>query len=265
LGISGQVEVVGLHKAFGPKEVLRDISLSVGPGEAVAILGPTGCGKSVFLKHIVGLLVPDAGEVRIGGSPVHRMTGEELRVVRSQIGLVFQGAALFDSMSVGDNVAFPLRRHRKLPPHIVKEIVAQKLSLVGMEGTEGLMPSDLSGGMRKRVGIARALALDPVIVLYDEPTAGLDPVTARAVDRLMAMLHEQMRTTTIVVTHDLVTAFAVAQRIAVMHEGRFVAMGTPAEIRASDVPVVQEFVSSSAVRLPARGPQAGAASAGVAR
>ncbi|MDR5697615.1 MAG: ABC transporter ATP-binding protein [Armatimonadota bacterium] len=251
MGISGRIEVVGLRKAFGHKEVLRGISLSVEPAEAVAILGPSGCGKSVLLKHVVGLLTPDAGEVRLNGVPVHRMTSEELQVVRSQIGMVFQGAALFDSLSVGENVAFPLRRHRNLRSQEVEEIVAEKLRLVGMEGTEDLMPSDLSGGMRKRVGIARALALNPVIVLYDEPTAGLDPVTARAVDRLMVRLHEQMRTTTVVVTHDLVTAFAVAQRIAVMHEGLFVALGTPQQIRTSSDPIVAEFVRSSALGTPA--------------
>jgi phospholipid/cholesterol/gamma-HCH transport system ATP-binding protein len=245
--IRGRIGVVDLHKAFGPNEVLRGISLSVSPGEAVAILGPSGCGKTVFLKHIVGLLTPDAGEVRLNDTPVHLMPAQALQNARSQIGVVFQGSALFDSLSVGDNVAFPLRRHRKLPSHAVKEIVAQKLNLVGMEGTENLMPSDLSSGMRKRVGIARALALDPVIVLYDEPTAGLDPVTARKVDRLMATLHKQMLTTTVLVTHDLLTAFAVAQHIAVMHEGRFVTVGTPDEIRASDSPVVAEFVRSSAV------------------
>jgi phospholipid/cholesterol/gamma-HCH transport system ATP-binding protein len=250
LGISGRIEVVGLHKAFGSKEVLRGISLAVPPGEAVAILGPSGCGKSVFLKHVVGLLTPDAGEVRLNGAPVHRMTPEALQAARAQIGVVFQSAALFDSLSVGENVAFPLRRHRNLAFHAVKEIVAEKLRLVGMEGTEDLMPSDLSGGMRKRVGIARALAPDPVIVLYDEPTGGLDPVTARTVDRLMARLHQRMRTTTVAVTHDLVTAFAVAQRIAVMHEGLFVALGTPEEIRASTDPVVQEFLRSSAIGAP---------------
>ncbi len=245
--LTGRVEVEDLHKALGGQPVLRGLTLHVQPGEAVAILGPSGCGKTVFLRHVVGLLAPDRGEVRLDGEAVHRLPPPRLREVRAQIGMVFQGAALFDSLTVGENVAFPLRRHRRLPESRVKEIVAEKLNLVGMGGTEDKMPAELSGGMRKRVGIARALVLDPRIVLYDEPTAGLDPVTARAVDRLMASLRAQTRTTTVLVTHDLLTAFAVADRIAVMESGRFVVTGSKEEVRGSSHPLVQAFLRSSGI------------------
>lgn len=243
--LSGQIQVEGLHKSLGGQPVLRGLTLQVQPGEAVAILGPSGCGKTVFLRHVVGLLTPDRGEVRLDGAAVHQLPGARLRELRAQIGMVFQGAALFDSLTVGENVAFPLRRHRRLSELRIKEIVAEKLNLVGMGGTEDKMPSELSGGMRKRVGIARALALDPKIVLYDEPTAGLDPVTARAMDRLMASLRAQTRTTILLVTHDLLTAFAVADRIAVMEAGRFVVTGTKEEVWASTHPLVQAFLRSS--------------------
>lgn len=243
--LSGRIEVDDLHKTLGGRPVLRGLSLRVAPGEAVAILGPSGCGKTVFLRHLVGLLAPDRGEVRLDGEAVHRLAPQRLREVRAQVGVVFQGAALLDSLTVGENVAFPLRRHRRLPESRLKEIVAEKLNLVGMGGTEDRMPAELSGGMRKRVGIARALALDPRIVLYDEPTAGLDPVTARAVDRLMADVRRKTGTTTVLVTHDLLTAFAVADRVAVMDSGRFVAAGSPDEIRRSPHPLARAFLRSS--------------------
>ncbi len=245
--LEGRIEVEDLHAQLGGRRVLEGVSLHVQPGEAVAIVGPSGCGKTVFLKHVVGLLTPIRGEVRLDGVAVHRMDPGTLRSVRSQIGVVFQGGALFDSLTVGENVAFPLRRHRSLPEERVQEIVAETLNLVGMGGTEDLMPGQLSGGMRKRVGIARALVLRPKVVLYDEPTAGLDPVTARAVDRLMAFLREHTRTTTVLVTHDLITAFAVADRIAVMEAGRIVAAGSLEEIRASRHPLVRAFLESSAL------------------
>ncbi|MER3461076.1 MAG: ABC transporter ATP-binding protein, partial [candidate division GAL15 bacterium] len=210
--LTGRVEVQDLYKDLGGQPVLRGISLEVAPGEAVAILGPSGCGKTVFLRHLVGLLVPDRGGVRLDGETLHRLPPARLREIRAQVGMVFQGAALLDSLTVGENVAFPLRRHRRVPESRLKEIVAEKLNLVGMGGTEDRMPAELSGGMRKRVAIARALALDPKIVLYDEPTAGLDPVTARAVDRLMTEVRRKTGTTTVLVTHDLLTAFAVADR-----------------------------------------------------
>ncbi len=245
--LAGRIEVDALHKSFDGHEVLCGVSLAVEPGEAVAILGSSGAGKSVLLKHLVGLLRPDRGEVRIDGLPVHALPPLALDALRVQIGMVFQGAALLDSLTVAENVAFPLRRHRRLPEETIHRIVAEKLELVGMEKSAHLMPSELSGGMRKRVGIARALALDPRILLYDEPTAGLDPVTARSVDELMAHVRTATRTTTVFVTHDLLTVFRVADRVAVLDGGRIVAVHTPNSLLRSDHPVVQAFLRSSLV------------------
>ncbi len=246
----GRIELVDLHKSFGDQEVLRGVSLSVEPGQAVAILGPSGAGKSVLLKHVVGLLRPDRGEVRIDGHVVHALPPVELARLRTQIGMVFQGAALLDSLTVAENVAFPLRRHRRLDERTLQEVVAEKLKLVGMEGTENLFPAQLSGGMRKRVGIARALALEPRILLYDEPTGGLDPVTARAVDDLMVRVRAQTGATTVLVTHDLVSAFRVADRIAVLEGGRLVADAPPHALWRSEHPVVQAFLRASLLNSP---------------
>ncbi|MDR7415417.1 MAG: ABC transporter ATP-binding protein [Armatimonadota bacterium] len=248
--LEGRIEVVDLHKSFGTQAVLRGISLVVEPGESVAILGPSGAGKSVLLKHMVGLLQPDLGEVRIDGHPVHTLRGPQLGALRMQMGMVFQGSALLDSLTVGENVAFPLRRHRRMDEGTLQEKVLEKLKLVGMEGAKDRMPAELSGGMRKRVGIARALALEPRILLYDEPTAGLDPVTARAVDELILRVQKQTGTTTVLVTHDLLTALRVAQRIAVLDGGRFILVGPPETLWRSDHPLVVEFLRAS--RLPTR-------------
>ncbi|MDR5708236.1 MAG: ABC transporter ATP-binding protein [Armatimonadota bacterium] len=248
--LEGRITLTDLHKSFGTQVVLRGVSLMVEPGESVAILGPSGAGKSVLLKHVVGLLHPDRGEVRIDGHVVHALRDRELAALRMQMGMVFQGSALLDSLTVGENVAFPLRRHRRMEEHTLQEKVLEKLKLVGMEGAKDRMPADLSGGMRKRVGIARALALEPRILLYDEPTAGLDPVTARAVDELILRVQRQTGTTTVLVTHDLVTAFRVAQRIAVLEEGRFVLVGPPQALWESDHPLVLEFLRASSLSTP---------------
>ncbi len=243
--LEGRIELADLHKSFGGHPVLQGVSLVVEPGQSVAILGRSGAGKSVLLKHLVGLLHPDRGAVRIDGQVVHALNGPALAALRMQMGMVFQGSALLDSLTVGENVAFPLRRHRRLDERTLHEKVLETLKLVGMEGTEHRMPAELSGGMRKRVGIARALALEPRILLYDEPTAGLDPVTAGAVDELILRVQQQTRTTTVLVTHDLVTAFRVAERIAVLEGGRFVLVGPPEALWRSDHPLVQAFLRAS--------------------
>lgn len=236
------IRVQNLRKRFGKVDVLRGISFEVRPQEAFVIMGPSGTGKTVLLRHLIGLLTPDAGEIYLWDWPMHSLSGEDLDVLRLRIGVVFQGAALFDSMTVGENVAFPIRRHRKLSEVMIREQVSTLLQMVGMEGQEQKMPAGLSGGMRKRVGIARALALNPDLVFYDEPTAGLDPPAARGVESLMTRLQADLGATSVVVTHDLWTAFGVGDRVAVLDEGKVLAIGTPSEIQADQRPQIREFI-----------------------
>lgn len=236
------IRVRNLRKAFNGNQVLSDVSFEVKAGEIFVIMGPSGTGKSVLLKHLIGLLRPDAGEISLWDVSIHERADEELDDLRRRIGVVFQGAALFDSLTVGENVAFPIRRHQKLDEPAVHEAVATRLSLVGLEGKEDAMPATLSGGMRKRVGIARAVALNPEIVFYDEPTGGLDPPTARDVDSLIWRLRSYLGMTSVVVTHDLDCAFGIGDRIALMGRGTLVAVGTPEEIEADQRPEIREFL-----------------------
>jgi phospholipid/cholesterol/gamma-HCH transport system ATP-binding protein len=230
-----------LAKRFGEQVVLRDVSFTIPEGETTVLLGHSGSGKSVVLKHIVGLLEPDGGSVEVDGAVVHTLDYDELMQLRRHIGYVFQSAALFDSMTVFDNVALGLRR-RGLPPQEVESRVAESLRLVELPEAADRLPSELSGGMRKRVGVARAMALQPRYILYDEPTAGLDPVTTASMDDLMVRAREESGATSVVVTHDLRSAFAVADRIAFLYEGAIRQWGTAEEIRESHDPVVREFV-----------------------
>lgn len=230
-----------VHKAFGPKAVLRGMTLDIPEGETTAIIGYSGSGKSVALKHIVGLLEPDAGSVEVDGRVVGELDRDELAELRSHVGYVFQFAALFDSMSVADNVRLGLRR-RRLDPAEVERRVRDSLELVGLADSGDRMPVELSGGMRKRAGLARAIALRPRYILYDEPTTGLDPVTSATIDRLMVRTREELGTTGVVVTHDMRSAYAVADRIAMLFEGRIRQVGTVAEIRATADPVVRQFI-----------------------
>lgn len=262
VAITGRIEVRDLRKRIGDKDVLRGVSLTVEAAETVVILGPSGCGKSVLLKHLVGLLRPDTGEVRYDGHSLAALSEGAMEALRTQIGMAFQSSALFDSLTVADNVAFPLHRHRHLEETAIERIVAEKLEQVGLAGTERLMPEELSNGMRKRVGIARALALNPKVIFYDEPTAGLDPVTARTVDGVLKRVQRDMHSTAIVVTHDLMTAFSVADRIAVMQSGAFVELGTPEAIEASEDEAVVEYLRTGVPRRPrdagdTTGPEAG--------
>ena len=243
-GDEAVVLVRDLWKRFGATVALAGISLSVKRRETRVIIGPSGCGKSVLLKHLVGLLRPDRGEIYVFNQAVHAMPDAALDALRIRLGVVFQASALFDSLTVAENVAFPLRRHRRLSNPEIAARVAELLAKVEMAGTETKMPSELSGGMRKRVGIARALALDPALILYDEPTAGLDPLTARTVDDLILRLRDDLGVTSIVVTHDLDSAFRLADRLAVMEAGRLVAEGRPDEIRASAQPFVRRFLAT---------------------
>jgi phospholipid/cholesterol/gamma-HCH transport system ATP-binding protein len=241
------VAVRDLWKTFDSVVALAGVTLEVHRREIQVIMGPSGCGKSVLLKHLVGLLRPDRGEVYVFDRPVPSLPEAELDALRIQMGVVFQSAALFDSLTVAQNVAFPLRRHRHLGEHEIAARVAALLALVEMEGTEPLIPSSLSGGMRKRVGIARALALQPSLILYDEPTSGLDPLTARTVDDLILRLRADLGVTSVVVTHSLDSAFRLADRLAVMDAGHLCAAGTPEEILASTVPFVRRFLDTRTV------------------
>lgn len=243
------VVVRDLWKSFGEQVALAGVSLTVRRQEIQVIMGPSGCGKTVLLKHLVGLLKPDRGDVLVFGLPVHALPEDELDALRIQIGVVFQSAALFDSLTVAENVAFPLRRHRRLSEGAVARQVRDLLALVEMEGAERTMPAALSGGMRKRVGIARALALEPSIILYDEPTAGLDPLTARTVDDLILRLRTELGATGVVVTHDLDSAFRLGDHLGVMEAGRLIASGRPQEILESSNPFVRRFLATRAVEV----------------
>ncbi|MCB2190751.1 MAG: ABC transporter ATP-binding protein [Deltaproteobacteria bacterium] len=236
------IELVDIHKAFGSQQVLKGLSLGIPKGETTVIIGRSGGGKSVMLKHMIGLIKPDQGQVLVGGSDIARMNDHQLNRVRRHFGMLFQEAALFDSMNVMDNVAFPLREHTKLSEKQISEKVSEKLALVGLPGVEHKMPGELSGGMRKRVGLARAIALEPDIVLYDEPTTGLDPPLSAAINRLIAYTQEKLGITSVIISHDIEGAYAVGQNIAMLYHGQIIAQGTPEQIRDSSDEVVQQFI-----------------------
>jgi phospholipid/cholesterol/gamma-HCH transport system ATP-binding protein len=233
-----------VHKSFDGNEVLRGLTLVIRKGEALVILGGSGTGKTVVLKHIVGLLSPDAGRVYVEGNDISDYTENQLLPIRRKVGFLFQGGALFDSMSVFDNVAFPLKEHTRFKEDEIEERAREKLKLVGLEGTDWMMPDKLSGGMRRRVALARAIVLEPEVLLYDEPTTGLDPITTRWVSTLMRNIHENLKITTIIVTHNITSAMAVADRIAFLYRGRIKFIGTPEEIQSSGDHIVQEFLRS---------------------
>jgi len=235
------IRFADVHKAFGPKVVLDGFTLDIPDGQTTVIIGFSGSGKSVGLKHIVGLLTPDAGQVEVDGRVVHELEHAELDELRGQIGYVFQFAALFDSLTVGDNVRLGLAR-RGLDADTVEARIRESLALVDLDGAEERMPAELSGGMRKRVGIARAIALRPRYILYDEPTTGLDPVTSAVIDQLMVRARQELGTTGVVVTHDMRSAYTVGDRIAMLYQGRIRQVGTTEEIRHTDDPVVRNFI-----------------------
>ncbi len=239
------IEIVGLEKSFGDHQVLKGIDLTVRRGTTTVVLGGSGSGKSVLMKHMIGLLRPDAGKVIVDGEDICRLEGRELDRVRRKFGMVFQMAALFDSMTVLENVAFPLREHRKeLSEEEIRRLVEDKLRLVGLENVEHKFPAELSGGMRKRVGLARAVILDPKIVLYDEPTTGLDPITTDYVDEMVLAAKRELGVTSVVISHDIASAFKVADELAFLHQGRIVACGPPSEVRKSTQPQVRQFLQT---------------------
>jgi len=240
------VEFRDVHKRFGHLIVLDGVNLTIQRGESIVIIGASGSGKSVMLKHIVGLLKPENGTVRFDGIRIDTMPERELMRVRRRCGFLFQMGALFDSLTVGENIAFPLVEHTKRSPEEIRLVVAHRLAMVGMPGIESKMPAELSGGQRKRVALARAIALDPEVILYDEPTTGLDPVRADVINELIIKLQRELRTTSIVVTHDMASAFRVADRIVMLHEGKLIIDGSPQQIKDSTNPVVHHFVTGEA-------------------
>jgi len=233
-----------LAKRFRGRPVLADLSLAVEPGETLVILGGSGSGKSVLLKHMNGLLQPDAGDVTVDGESIAHRTEEELAPVRRKVGMLFQGAALFDSLTVAENIAFPLREHTEMDDAAIATRVAEVLAEVDLPGIEARLPAELSGGMRKRAGLARALALAPRALLYDEPTTGLDPVVASKINALIRRLQARLGLTSVVVTHDLRSAFYVADRLAFLADGAIRAVGTPDQIRGTQDPRLREFLTA---------------------
>ena len=239
------IRVRGLRKRLGAKQFLDGVDLDIEKGETVVIMGRSGSGKSVLLKHLIGLMVPDEGSIEVEDEEIVGMRERDLDAVRRRFGMLFQSAALFDSLTVGDNVALGLREHLRLPAQEVHARVAQRLEWVGLAAAEGMKPASLSGGMRKRVGLARALAMDPQYILYDEPTTGLDPITADAIDQLIRGLQKRLGVTSIVVTHDMTSAYKVADRMVLLYEGKIVFSGTPQETRSTSNAVVRQFVEGS--------------------
>ncbi|MEM1181130.1 MAG: ABC transporter ATP-binding protein [Acidobacteriota bacterium] len=241
------VRIVGVEKSFGSHKVLRGLDLEVGAGESLVILGGSGSGKSVLLKHIVGLLHPDSGRVEIDGVDLATLPARELVEFRRRFGMAFQEGALFDSMSVFDNIAFPLRRRRPKPSRgDVEARVAECLSLVGLDGVAGKMPSELSGGMRRRVGFARAIAQEPKILLFDEPTTGLDPVMTAVIDGVIMGLGERLGTTSVTITHDLKSAFRIADRVAMLYRGTILAIEEPEAFQELEDPRIRQFLEGRA-------------------
>ncbi|MDF1536281.1 MAG: ABC transporter ATP-binding protein [bacterium] len=240
------IKVRDLKKSFGDKVVLDGVNVDIRPGESVVVIGQSGVGKSVLIKCIIGILKPDSGTIEIDGQLVTAPGFKEWDSVRRKFGMLFQYAALFDSLKVWENVGFALLQHTRMTTQQVKELAEEKLRMVGLPGILDLMPSELSGGMRKRVGLARAIAIEPAIMLYDEPTTGLDPIRADSINDLIIQLREELGVASITITHDMVSAYKIADRITMLYKGKLIATGTPDEIRSSDNPFVQQFIHGKA-------------------
>jgi len=237
------IEIKNLHKSFGDNKVLQGVNLEIDTGETIVIIGRSGCGKSVLIKHIVGLLYPDEGYVKVEGQRVDEMTMDELYTLRRKFGFLFQASALFDSMTVEENISLPLvESGKKYSRMELDKRVAEKLELVGMGGDQKLKPAELSGGMKKRVGLARALITDPDYIFYDEPTTGLDPIMSDSIDGLIKDLTDKLNVTSIVVTHDMYSVKNVANQVAMMHEGKIHFLGTPVELLSSTDKIIKEFI-----------------------
>ncbi len=243
---SVKIEVVDLHKSFGNNHVLRGVNLEVRDGESMVVIGGSGVGKSVLIKCIIGLVRPDSGSIRVDGQAITSLNEKSLNEIRKKFGMLFQAGALFDSLSVWENVGFGLKRHTSLGNEEIKAIAVDKLRLVGLRHVEDLMPSELSGGMRKRVSLARAIAMEPEILLYDEPTTGLDPIMADVINDLIVQMRKKLEVTSIAITHDMVSAYKIADRIAMLYEGEIIEVGTPQQNRESGNAIVQQFIQGRA-------------------
>ncbi len=240
------IEIINLEKSFNSKKVLDGINLEIEKGKITVIIGRSGEGKSVLIKHIIGLLRPDAGKIILDGKEITSMKEREFNEIRKRFGMLFQGAALFDSMTVAGNVGFPLVEHTDLRDADILKIVKDKLRRVGLVGVEDVMPADLSGGMKKRVGLARAIVMDPEIVLFDEPTAGLDPIMSDSISDLVLETQRALQTTYIVITHDITLTYKIADKIAMLHEGRIIEQGSVEEMKANPNPILRQFLEGRA-------------------
>ena len=240
------IEIINLCKSFEDHVVLDNLNFNIQQGETIVIIGRSGCGKSVLLKHIIGIMKPDSGQVLIDGLDITKMDLKELNDFRMKFGMLFQGAALFDSLNVGENVGFALYEHTDLKKSQIEKRIKECLLHVGLQGIEHLKPAELSGGMRKRVGLARAIAVNPEIIMYDEPTTGVDPIMGDAINDLIIELHDKLSITSIAVTHDMVSAYKIADRLAMLYEGKIMATGTPEEIKNTKDPVVKQFITGAA-------------------
>jgi len=237
-----KIRVVSLYKSFGEKDVLHGINIAVRQGESMVVIGGSGSGKTVLIKCIIGLMRPDQGEIHVDGLEITSLDEKRMNEVRKKFGMLFQGGALFDSMTVWENVGFGLRQQTRLGEEEIRRVASEKLALVGLKNVEDLMPAELSGGMRKRVSLARAIAMEPEILLYDEPTTGIDPIMADAINDLIVQMKEKLNVTSIAITHDMKSAYKIADRIAMLYQGKIIEVGTPGEIRNSSNPMVQQFI-----------------------
>ena len=240
------IAIKDLSKSFDSHLVLNGITLTINAGETMVVIGRSGCGKSVLLKQLIGVMRPDAGAVLIDGVDITKLSGRPLDEIRKKFGMLFQGAALFDSLTVEENVGFALREHAAMEEHAIGQRVEECLALVGLERVEDLYPAELSGGMRKRVGLARAIAMNPEIILYDEPTTGLDPIMGDVINDLIIALRDRLKVTSVVVTHDMRSAYKVADRVAMLYNGSILEAGTPEQIKQSANPIVQQFIQGQA-------------------
>ena len=236
------IELRNVSMAYKDRSILRNLSLAVQPGEIMVVIGPSGAGKSTLLKLMIGLVKPISGEIWVDGQDITPMDEDQLNLIRRNMGMVFQYSALFDSMNVGENVAFGLRQHTRMPENEIMGVIRRTLRMVGLMGRENVMPSELSGGMKKRVSLARAIAINPKIILYDEPTSGLDPVMSSTINRLIMSTRRILGVTAVVVTHDMESAFTIADRIAMMYNEEIIEIGTPDEFRQSTNPTVRQFI-----------------------